>query len=61
MTIKFTNDKEHVKEVLKKLRENDYYCPCRLEKTKDTKCMCKEFQQQTEGVCHCGLYEKVKE
>ncbi|MBQ8195284.1 MAG: hypothetical protein IJZ47_07935 [Oscillospiraceae bacterium] len=45
-----------VKEAVK---ANDGYCPCRLQKTSDTKCMCKEFrEQQTEGLCHCGLYVK---
>ena len=40
---------------------NDGYCPCAVGKTPDTKCMCKEFRdQKTEGLCHCGLYEKVR-
>ena len=43
------------------LDQNDGYCPCRLEKTPDTKCMCKEFREMEEGTCHCGLYIKVKE
>lgn len=35
------------------------YCPCSLEHTDDTVCMCKEFREQTEpGFCHCGKYEK---
>ena len=39
------------------------YCPCRLEQTEDTKCMCKEFKEQIadpnfEGFCHCMLYYK---
>ena len=39
---------------------NNGYCPCAIEKTPDTKCMCKEFREQKEpGLCHCGLYEKV--
>ncbi len=40
------------------VRNNDGYCPCRIEKTTDTKCMCKEFREQESGVCHCGLYKK---
>lgn len=39
---------------------NDGYCPCAIEKTEDTRCMCKEFREQTEGECHCGRYKKVK-
>ena len=39
---------------------NDGYCPCMIEKSEDTKCMCKEFrEQETPGPCHCGRFEKV--
>lgn len=61
MTIKQNPDKEYAKQVRTKLKENDGYCPCRLEKTEDTKCMCKEFKEMEEGMCHCGLYIKEKE
>lgn len=41
---------------------NNGYCPCAVEKTPDTRCMCKEFREQEEvGPCHCGRYEKVLE
>ena len=38
-------------------------CPCRLQQTEDTKCMCTEFREQMadptfEGFCHCLLYFK---
>ena len=59
MKIKLNEDKELVEEIKKALKENDGYCPCRIEKTPDTKCMCKEFREQKEqGYCHCGLYYK---
>ena len=58
MIIKQNPDKEYTNEVRKKLKANSGYCPCRLEKTPDTKCMCKEFREQEEGMCHCGLYIK---
>lgn len=61
MKIKLNNDLEIVQEIRKQLKDNDGYCPCRLEKTLDTKCMCKEFKMQDEGLCHCGLYEKYIE
>ena len=61
MYITFTKDVELRNEIMQKLKDNDGYCPCRLIKTADTKCMCKEFREQTEGVCHCGLYIKIKE
>ena len=41
--------------------QNDGHCPCMVNKTADTKCPCKDFREMTEGVCHCGRYEKVNE
>ena len=61
MRIKTNPDKAHVAEIRKQLKENDNYCPCVLEKTPDTKCMCNEFREIEEGTCHCGLYIKTKE
>ena len=47
--------------VRQEIKENDGYCPCALEKTPDTKCMCQDFLKNvTNGYCHCGLYKKVK-
>jgi len=59
MKIVTNPDIEYVKEVKKQLKSNSGYCPCKLEKTKDTKCMCKEFREQESGMCHCGLYIKI--
>ena len=59
--IKINEDIEYVAKVKQKLEANDGYCPCRIEKTPDTKCMCKEFRDQEEGFCHCGLYIKIKD
>lgn len=61
MKIIFNNDKELVEEIKTKLKANDGYCPCRIQKTPNTKCMCKEFREQKEGECHCGLYVKIKD
>ena len=59
MNIKMTDNVKLQKIILDKLKENDGYCPCRIERTPDTKCMCKEFREQTNtGTCHCGLYIK---
>ena len=59
MKISLNPDKSIVEDVRRRLKENDGYCPCRLVKNKDTKCMCKEFvEQATSGECHCGLYIK---
>lgn len=60
MQIKQNDDKNLVKTIRERLKENGGYCPCRLEKNADTKCICKEFLEQDEGMCHCGLYIKVK-
>ena len=39
---------------------NEGYCPCAVIKNQDTKCVCKQFREQTvPGLCHCGRYEKV--
>lgn len=38
---------------------NDGYCPCAIEKNKDTHCPCKEFREQPAGTCTCGRFEKV--
>ena len=39
--------------------QNDGYCPCAVHKTPDTKCMCKEFREQTTpGPCLCGRFMK---
>jgi hypothetical protein len=44
----------------KLVKANDGYCPCAIERTPDTKCICKEFWKQDKpGACHCGRYSKV--
>lgn len=65
MNIKLNDDKEIVKTIKEGLKKNNGYCPCRIEKNEDTKCMCKEFREQIadpnfEGYCHCMLYYKSK-
>lgn len=49
---------EFVGMMREKIKENDGYCPCSVEKTEDTKCMCKAFREIPSGTCHCGLYSK---
>lgn len=49
---------DEVQEFRASVKANEGYCPCRLEHTPDTKCMCKEFRNQESGLCHCGLYYK---
>lgn len=61
MVIRVSSDKELVNEIRNKLKENGGYCPCRIAKNEDTKCMCKEFREQEYGECHCGLYIKEQD
>ena len=60
MQVKVVDNVAHVEMIREQLKANDNHCPCRLSKTEDTKCMCKEFREQIErgeaGTCHCGLY-----
>lgn len=65
MNITLNPNEEVVKTIREGLKAKGGYCPCRLEKTADTKCMCKEFRDQIadpdfEGYCHCMLYYKHK-
>ena len=66
MKITLNPDEEVVRIVKEGLKQKDGYCPCRRERTPDTKCMCKEFRDQIadpeyEGFCHCMLYYKSKD
>lgn len=58
LKITYNQDKQIVDKILDALDKNNGYCPCKLEKNNDTKCMCKEFKEQKEGYCHCVLYIK---
>lgn len=58
MRIQINQDKEYAAEVIERIKQNNGYCPCKIEKTPETKCMCKEFIDQRDGMCHCGLYIK---
>ena len=66
MAIKLNPDKEIVASVKEGLKKTGGYCPCRIHRTEDYKCMCEEFKKQIadpdfEGYCHCLLYYKEKE
>ena len=65
MVITVSEDKELVAEIRRRLKENDGYCPCRIERTEATRCMCDDFINAPEPEkgyveCHCGLYRKMK-
>ena len=63
MAVRLNEDKEIVAAVREGLKRTGGYCPCRLERTEDTKCMCKEFREQIAdpkftGYCDCLQYYK---
>ena len=65
MQVSFNENKEVENQIKEGLKRTGGYCPCRLERTPDTVCMCKEFRDQIkdpdfEGYCHCMLYYKSK-
>lgn len=63
MKVTFNPDENIVKLIKEGLEKTGGYCPCRLERIDDNKCICKEFREQIkdpdfEGFCHCMLYYK---
>ena len=65
MKIRYNEDTELVNVIKEGLKASGGYCPCKLGRTEDNKCMCREFKEQVadpnfEGYCHCMLYYKEK-
>ena len=63
MNITLNPDKTIVDVIREGLKQTGGYCPCRTERTEDSRCMCREFREQIadptfEGFCHCMLYYK---
>ena len=63
MAVRLNEDKEIVASVKEGLKRTGGYCPCRLQRTEENKCICKEFREQIadpefKGYCHCLLYYK---
>ena len=63
--IRLNENKEIVETIREGLKAKGGYCPCRMQRTPETKCMCKEFRDQIadpeyEGYCHCMLFYKSK-
>ena len=61
MKITFNEGRKIVDAIREGLKKKNGHCPCRLEETENTMCMCKEFRDQIadlefEGFCHCRLY-----
>jgi len=65
MKVEFNKDENVVKAIQEGLKRTGGYCPCKLNRTAENKCMCEEFKAQIndpefEGYCHCRLYYKHK-
>mgnify|MGYP002515169542 CR=1 FL=1 len=65
MKIRYNSDEEIVKTIKEGLERTGGYCPCKLDRSEENKCMCQEFKGQIqdpdyEGYCHCRLYYKEK-
>ena len=65
MRVRFNQDETVVKMIQEGLERTGGYCPCRVARTPENKCMCEEFKAQIkdpgyEGYCHCRLYYKEK-
>ncbi len=66
MAVRLNEDAAVVARIKEGLRAKGGFCPCRLERTPDNKCVCREFREQIadpdfEGYCHCMLYYKSKD
>ncbi|MBR6687299.1 MAG: ferredoxin thioredoxin reductase catalytic beta chain [Clostridia bacterium] len=65
MKIRLNEDQKVVKTIKEGLAAKDGFCPCKVGKLPENKCMCEEFKAQIkdpdfEGFCHCQLYYKEK-
>lgn len=63
--VRLNEDAAVVARIREGLAAKDGYCPCRLGKKEEYKCICSEFRAQIadpefEGYCHCMLYYKEK-
>jgi hypothetical protein len=59
--IKPNPNNEKYNKMTKAVQLNKGYCPCMVEQSEDTKCICKDFREQDyEGLCHCERFIKIK-
>ena len=63
MGVRLNENEEVVKNIREGLKRTGGYCPCRLQRTEENKCICQKFRQQIadpdfKGYCHCLLYYK---
>ena len=63
--VRLNEDAELVARIKEGLRAKGGFCPCRLPRIEEYRCICEEFKAQIadpgfEGYCHCMLYYKEK-
>lgn len=65
MKIRLNENEELVRMIRAGLIKKEGHCPCKLQMSDETICLCEEFRNQIndpdfEGYCHCMLYYKEK-
>ncbi len=63
MAVRLNENKAVVEKIKEGLKARGGYCPCKVLRTEENKCICDEFRAQIadpsfEGYCHCRLYYK---
>ena len=63
MAVRLNENQQVVETGREGLKRTGGYCPCRMERTEENKCICTEFRAQIadpnfKGFCHCMLYYK---
>ena len=66
MAVRLNTDTQLVANIREGLKRTGGYCPCRIQRTEENRCICQEFREQIadpnyEGYCHCMLYYKEKD
>ena len=56
MAVTLNPDTKVVEAIREGLKQKGGYCPCRLEKTEDTKCMCKMIYSRF--IIYCLIYSR---
>ena len=56
---RMTKDKSLSQRIIQSVKNRNGHCPCMVKDTADTLCCCLAFRRQHNGICHCGLWEKL--
>ena len=65
LKVRLNEDTGLVEKLRNAMAKNGGFCPCRILRTPENRCICKEFREQLAdpeftGFCHCKLYYKEK-